>query len=155
MSLRNTDTGGYPSFAWLGALRTYLGVIAIGNLIWEFLHLPLYTIWTTGTIRERVFAVVHCTAGDLLIALSALTLALMIAGRQEWPNASFFRVAALASIFGVGYTLFSEWLNIVVRVSWAYSDWMPVIALFGFQIGLSPLLQWIVVPAIAFKASRG
>jgi hypothetical protein len=30
-------------------------------------------------------------------------------------------------------------LNIVVRRSWAYSDWMPVILL--METGLSPLLQ--------------
>jgi hypothetical protein len=34
--------------------------------------------------------------------------------------------------------------------SWAYSDWMPVIPIAGLSIGLSPLLQWIVVPAAAF-----
>src|SRR6266478_1886264 len=60
--------------AWLLGLRVYLGVILVGNLIWETLHLPLYTIWTTGTLWEQAFAVVHCTFGDLLIAVSTLTL---------------------------------------------------------------------------------
>ena len=49
--------------------------------------------------------------------------------------------------------MFSEWLNVVVRASWAYSEWMPVIALAGQKFGLSPLLQWIVVPAAAFAFS--
>ena len=34
------------------------------------------------------------------------------------------------------------------------SEWMPVIPLFGFRLGLSPLLQWIVVPATAFGLVR-
>jgi hypothetical protein len=42
----------------------------------------------------------------------------------------------------------------VVRASWAYSDWMPVIPIAGLSIGLSPLLQWIVVPAAAFAITR-
>jgi len=50
------------------------------------------------------------------------------------------------------YTIFSEWLNIVVRASWAYSPLMPVVHL--INIGLSPLLQWIVIPAAALYAAR-
>ena len=48
---------------WLRGLRRYLAVIAIGDLIWEAAHLPLYTVWTGGTARDKLVAVVHCTAG--------------------------------------------------------------------------------------------
>ncbi len=139
---------------WLGAFRTYLGCIAAGNLAWETLHLPLYTIWETASTGDQVFAVVHCTSGDLLIALSALTLALVLAGDEDWPARSFWQVAALALVFGVAYTAFSEWLNVVVRASWTYSDLMPVISLGGLRLGLSPIMQWIVVPAAAFLLTR-
>ena len=81
--------------AWLLGLRVYLGVILVGNLIWETLHLPLYTIWTTGTPWERAFAVVHCTLGDLLIAASTLTLALILAGDHRWPRRRFWLVASV------------------------------------------------------------
>ena len=57
-------------------------------------------------------------------------------------------------IFGLAYMLFSEWLNVVVRASWAYSERMPAITLFGLTIGLSPLLQWVVVPVTAFTITR-
>jgi len=60
---------------WLAALRAYFCVIPTGNLIWETLHLPLYTIWKRGTLKEQAFAVFHCTLGDLLITISTLTLA--------------------------------------------------------------------------------
>ncbi len=107
--------------------------------------------WT----REQAFAVLHCTLGDLLIALSALTLALLIFADHAWPMRRFWRAAGAALIFGIGYTIFSEWLNVVVRASWAYSEWMPVVSLFGQTIGLSPLLQWMLVPAAAFGLARG
>jgi hypothetical protein len=74
-------------------------------------------VWTTGTAREQAFAVVHCTLGDLLIALSALTLALVFAGDPDWPRQRFWQVAILTIVFGAGYTVFSEWLNVVVRAS--------------------------------------
>jgi len=140
--------------AWLLGLRVYLGFALAGNLIWEVLHLPLYTIWTKGSVREQAFAVVHCTVGDLLIVVSTLTLALVLTGEHAWPRGRFWPVAILTIAFGVGYTAFSEWLNVVVRASWAYSDWMPVITVLGQQIGLSPLLQWIVVPATALACTK-
>jgi len=93
-----------PSSHWLQALRTYLGTIAVGNLLWEALQLPLYTIWTTGTVREQAFAVLHCTMGDILIAMSALTLALITAGDEGWPAVRFPQVAAATLVFGVSYT---------------------------------------------------
>jgi hypothetical protein len=140
--------------AWLRSFRIYLTGIAAGNLAWETLQLPLYTIWETGLPRAQAFAVVHCTAGDLLIALSALTLSLLLAGHESWPHRRFWVVAGLTLIFGVAYTIFSEWLNVVVRASWAYSDRMPLVAAFGLRIGLAPLLQWIAVPAMAFTLVR-
>lgn len=139
---------------WLGALRAYLAVVALGNLLWEAAHLPLYTIWNTGSAGEKAFAVVHCTGGDLLIALSSLTIALVLAGDREWPECRLPSVVILTVFFGVAYTTFSEWLNIVVRKSWAYSELMPVISVFEFDVGLSPLLQWIVVPLTAFWFAR-
>lgn len=139
-----------PSFGWYVALRRYLAVVLVGNLVWEFAHMPLYTIWWTGTWGEIVFAAVHCTGGDVLIALASLTLALLMAGNDAWPLKRYRAVAALTILFGVAYTTFSEWLNIVIRAAWAYSDLMPVLSVFGFDVGLSPLLQWIVVPLIGF-----
>ena len=103
---------------------------------------------------EQAFAVVHCTLGDLLIAVSTLTLALILAGDHAWPRRRFWPVAILTIASGIGYTAFSEWLNVVVRASWAYSEWMPVLTLLGQKIGLSPLLQWIVVPAAAFAFAK-
>jgi len=55
-------------------------------------------------------------------------------------------VAALAVGLGLAYAVFSEWLNIVVRAAWAYSELMPVISLFGTDVGLSPLAQWMAEP---------
>ena len=60
---------------WIAALRAYLLATAFLDLLWEAAHLPLYTIWTDGTIRDNAVAVLNCTMGDLLIALVVLTAA--------------------------------------------------------------------------------
>jgi hypothetical protein len=139
---------------WLAALRAYLLTFATADLVWETAHLPLYTLWQIGTAGENLFAVVHCTLGDLLIALASLTLGLVLAGHRQWPARRFVAVAAFTMTFGIGYTVFSEWLNLVVRKSWAYSALMPTISFFGLNLGVSPLLQWISVPALALYAAR-
>ena len=136
---------------WRQGLRNYLAVTAVGDLIWETLHLPLYTIWNDGTPREKLIAVLHCTAGDVLIALGAWTLAVILVGQAAWPHEASRRVAIVVIVAGWAYTGFSEWLNIVIRRSWAYSDWMPVIP--GLGLGLSPALQWIAVPTAALWAA--
>lgn len=133
---------------WLVSLRRYFIVSAIGNLAWEFLHLPLYTIWTDSPFRENAFAAVHCTAGDLLIASSTLILSLLALGRHDWPQQGVRPVIAATMTMGIAYTIFSEWLNIDVRSAWAYREVMPVMPWLG--TGLSPLLQWLVVPGMAF-----
>ena len=66
--------------AWLVTLRRYIFYAAVFHLLWEFAHLPLYTIWQTGTARELAFAAVHCTAGDILIAMSTMLISLFLIG---------------------------------------------------------------------------
>jgi hypothetical protein len=137
---------------WLTALRRYLAIVTIGNLTWEFLHMPLYTLWETGTAGEIVFAAVHCTGGDILIALASLMAALLLVGNSDWPRHRFMPSAVLTIAFGFGYTIFSEWLNIEVRGTWAYSDLMPVLP--WLKTGLSPVAQWLVIPILAFRSIR-
>lgn len=135
--------------AWLQVMRRYFAIIIPGNLLWEFAQMPLYTIWNNGTWGEIVFAALHCTGGDILIATSTLVLALLVAG-SGWPREkrAYWRIAALTVVFGVAYTVFSVWLNIVVREAWAYSELMPVIPI--INAGLSPILQWVIIPFTAF-----
>ena len=137
---------------WHTTLRRYLLIILVGNFFWEALHLPLYTIWKEGTSAELIFAVVHCTGGDVLIALSSLILALVLVGDAAWPARRNGPVAWLAIAIGVSYTVFSEWLNIVVRESWAYSALMPIVPL--IDAGLSPVAQWIVIPLVGLWWAR-
>ena len=136
------------------AVGIYLCATAVANLLWETLQLPLYTIWTTGTVREIALAVMHCTAGDVLIASGALFLAIIVGRCWLWPLDNWSRIAALTIVFGVAYTAFSEWLNIYVRHAWTYSSIMPLLRIGQIEFGLSPLAQWIVVPSVALACVK-
>jgi hypothetical protein len=138
---------------WLAPLARYFLASALGHLAWETLQLPLYGIWFDGTAAQITFAVAHCTVGDIMIAAATLGPALLVFGRG-WPGdqAAFRNVALTAVALGLGYTVFSEWLNINVRGNWNYSSWMPRLPPLG--TGLSPAMQWIVIPALAFWWAR-
>ena len=133
--------------SWISAIRRYIAFLALASLIWEFAHLPLYTIWLTGTPGHLAFAALHCTGGDVLIGLSTLMGALVLVGPIRWPSEGRSVVLVTTVLFGLGYTVFSEWLNLEVRQAWAYRSQMPVIPF--FNTGLSPMLQWLVIPVAA------
>ncbi|RTL68675.1 MAG: hypothetical protein EKK41_15190 [Hyphomicrobiales bacterium] len=135
---------------WRSASARYLAVIAVIHLVWEVVQLPLYTLWTEGTRAAQVFAVLHCTAGDVLIAASTLGCGLLIAGGRDWPAMRFWPVAGITMVLGLTYTGLSEWLNVYVRQSWTYSPLMPTLAFGQIRIGLSPLAQWLIVPGLGF-----
>ena len=146
----DTTMGGEQGSHWLQSIRTFLGVSAVGHLIWEILQLPLYVIWTAGTGREIAFAIIHCVAGDLIIATLSLVAALLLVGSPAWPRERLIKVMTATLAIGIGYTVFSEWLNTTVRKTWAYSELMPTLPMLG--TGLSPLLQWLIVPMFGLAA---
>lgn len=64
-------------------------------------------------------------------------------------------MALLTALVGLAYTAFSEWMNITWLRSWTYADSMPTLAIGGFELGLSPVAQWLVVPPVAlYLATR-
>tara|TARA_R110002096_G_scaffold224900_3_gene414182 strand:- start:40 stop:405 length:366 start_codon:yes stop_codon:yes gene_type:complete len=115
--------------------------------------MPLYTLYYTGSTSEIIISALHCTGGDLLIAMSALMLVLLFTS-NSWPDdpKTYLKVAIMTTILGILYTLFSEWLNIEVRESWEYSEHMPTVPI--INIGLSPFLQWIIIPVTSFLFAR-
>ncbi len=137
-----------PSRSWpFRRAALYLMIAAIGHLLWEAAQLPLYTIWWTGTTREVVVAVLHCTGGDFLISTATLLIAAVVTWLSGWQPFGW-RMAGAVIALSVGYTIVSERLNVSVWRSWSYGLAMPTLPWLG--TGLSPFLQWVVVPSIAF-----
>jgi hypothetical protein len=135
---------------WLAAVRRYLLAAAVGHLAWEIAQLPLFTLWYSASSGKLVGAVLHCWIGDLAISAATLLLALAGSGTADWPLRRGVIVAGIVVALSVGYTTYSEYLNTVVRQSWAYSPAMPTL----LGVGLSPLAQWVIVPVAALAWAR-
>lgn len=128
-------------------LRYVIATVAL-NLIWEIAQMPFYTLWLTGSGPDITYAILHCTVGDMLIASVSLTAARVILRARHWPEERALSVAVITIALALAYTVFSEWWNVEVLQAWAYRNIMPRLPLLG--TGLSPLLQWLVVPLLAF-----
>ena len=141
-----------PRRVFLVAIRRYVVAVTVGNLLWETAHLPLYTLWRSDPVRSLVRAVLHCTAGDIVVALVSLVIALATVCNARWPDERSVAVAIAVVTAGVAYAIGSEYLNTVLRRSWTYTEWMPTLPWVG--TGLAPLAQWVVVPAFALFSAR-
>ena len=120
------------------------------NFLWEIAQLPLYTLWDDPD-RARVAAyVLHCLLGDVLIAVSVYLLTAIVFHDLAWPVRRPWTAGGFMLAAGLGFTVFSEWYNVYVTGAWAYQPAMPLVA----GIGLTPLLQWVVVPTLMLFIAR-
>jgi len=141
----------HPSGKTRKALFIYGLYIFVGNLVWEFAHMPLYTIWYDGTQTQIISYAIHCILGDVMIALTSLGVALLVfVNQNSWLSSkqTFWRTALLAMGLGLAYTFFSEYLNVEIRQSWTYTEAMPRLPVIG--TGLTPILQWLILPGLGF-----
>ena len=79
------------------------------------------------------WALLHCTLGDVAIALTMFALAGVVLWRADWPMSRPWAGTAIVVIATMVFTAWSEWFNVYRAGSWAYTVSMPTI----FGIGLS------------------
>jgi hypothetical protein len=114
----------------------------IVNLTWEIAHVRLYTIWAASNGMNVAWALLHCSLGDVVIALALFALAGIVFRRVDWPAPHPWVGSAIVVIGATTFTAWSEWYNVYRAGSWGYTASMPLI----LGIGISPLLQWIILP---------
>ena len=120
------------------------------NLVWEIAQVRLYTIWAEADRLSVAWALFHCSVGDVLIALALFALTGIVLWRADWP-ASRPRTGGVMVVAGaLAFTAWSEWYNVYRAGNWGYTTSMPTI----FGIGLSPLLQWLILPPVLVLAYR-
>jgi hypothetical protein len=120
------------------------------NLTWEIAHIRLYTIRAAGDGASVVLALLHCTLGDAVIALAMFALAGIVLWRADWPASRPWTGGVIVVIGATAFTAWSEWYNVYRTGNWGYTASMPMI----FGIGLTPLLQWLILPPVLVGAYR-
>lgn len=115
------------------------------NFAWEALQTPFF-VDISDNINTIIWYRFHCTLGDVMISLGSFWLVALISRNRIWfLNPTKGKLLLLVA-FGVSYTIFSEIKNVSLNKLWGYSDLMPVIP--GIEIGVIPLIQWIIIPPL-------
>ena len=128
----------------------WAGLAFVLNLTWEIAQVRLYSIWTAADGMSIAWDLIHCSLGDVAIALTLFALAGMVLRRADWPESRPWTGGVIVVIGAVAFTAGSEWYNVYRAGNWGYTASMPTI----FGIGLSPLLQWLILPPALVVAYR-
>ena len=124
------------------------------NYPWEFLQVPLFKQMPQAPHWDAVKACSRAAAGDAVIALAAYGFVALLRQDRNWVVRGTRAATLSFTVFGVLITVAIERLALsglwVER--WAYSSLMPVVP--GLGVGLSPLMQWLVLPPLVLWLVR-
>jgi len=144
-AIRTAATPGVVARAGLWSALAF-----VFNLTWEIAQVRLYTIWAAADGKSVAWALLHCSIGDVVIALGMFAVAGIVLWRADWLASRPWAGGAIVVIGAMAFTVWSEWFNVYRAGNWGYTASMPMI----FGIGLSPLLQWMVLPPAMVGAYR-
>lgn len=122
------------------------------QLLWEIAQFPLYTVWHEGEWSYILYGLIHCTLGDMLIMLSCYWLVALLNRSRFWYRTNILANGFLFTLLGLGYTIYSEMLNVNIKSTWAYTDLMPIIPV--IEVGGMPFMQWVLIPPVTLWLMR-
>lgn len=119
------------------------------NYPWEFLQAPFFAGLSGATHWEAVKVCTRATFGDAVIMLIAYW-SVAVAARDRWWFRALSRSRMLGFIAaGVIVTVAIEHFatrSMSPAWGWRYADAMPTLPV--VDVGLTPLLQWILLPPL-------
>ena len=126
------------------------------NYPWELIQAPLYEGMAATPHWRGVLICTRATFGDAVIALGAYCAAWAAGRTPRWPaDPKGFHLATFVAA-GVVITIGLEHLATRSNSAWwgwRYSEVMPVVPV--LDVGLVPLLQWLVLPpAVVWLSKR-
>lgn len=122
------------------------------NLVWEFAQVRAYAGLPTLSHADGITLCMRATVGDVAIALVAFWVASVLVRTRCWIERGNRRAALVYVVAGVLITVVIEWLSTHVWGRWSYGPQMPRLP--GLGTGLTPLLQWLLVPPLGLWFAR-
>ena len=116
------------------------------HFVWEFLQAPTYAGMIEMNHWGGIKLCTSATFGDVGFALTAFWFTSLLARSRNWIFKPMLNQLIIFVGVGVFLTVSFEYYYTNISLRWTYSEPMPLVPPFG--TGLSPLLQWIIVPLI-------
>lgn len=120
------------------------------HYVWEMAQAPLYTNFANTPLPEHALLCLLATVGDLALAVTLYLVTAALWRSWRWPiRPGWLGGAAVWTMLGIAASWAVERLALGTG-RWSYTTRMPTIA----GMGLSPFLQWIVIPVLLLPALR-
>ncbi|WP_026481086.1 hypothetical protein [Ahrensia sp. 13_GOM-1096m] len=122
------------------------------HFVWEFVQAPTYAGMIEMNHWDGIKLCMSATFGDVGFALTAFIVTSIAARSRDWyASPKAWQLMLFLSV-GIALTVGFEYYYTNITLRWTYSELMPLVPPFG--TGLSPLLQWIIVPLLALGITR-
>ncbi len=150
---QNTDNrSSRPISLWLMPELPVAYFSFLLHFVWEFVQVPTYSDMAELPHWEAIKLCMSATFGDVGFALTAFWIASLAVRSRGWILRPTRLPTALFVAVGIVLTIGFEYYYTNVSLRWTYSDLMPLVPPFG--TGLSPLLQWLVIPPMVVWLTR-
>lgn len=116
------------------------------HFVWEFWQAPTYTGMIELNHWDGIKLCTSATFGDVGFAMTAFWLTSLLAKNRLWFLKPSTSQMLLFIGVGIALTVGFEYYYTNISLRWTYSELMPLIPPFG--TGLSPLLQWLIIPVL-------
>lgn len=132
---------------WLNLPEWNIAVFSfLLNFFWEIQQMPFYQIPPEFSCLNVIQNCTAATLGDIGISIAAFwTVAALSKSRQWFHQPSLWQMATLIGV-GIAITAIFEFLATGILNRWQYSNLMPTLPIVG--TGLTPLLQWLLLPPL-------
>ncbi len=135
--------------AWKKMIRIILGLAFVLNFLWEMAQMPLFKNMPFNG-QTTLFCALATIADCIMVLLLYLGFGLRYKDPMWFRQPDLLPVLLLIIAGGLGAVLAEK--AHLLSGNWAYSSYMPLVPV--VDVGLSPVLQFMVLPAtVCYVAS--
>lgn len=125
------------------------------SFIWKMLQMPFFDVGS-ATSWEKTLGCTRATFGDAGILLLAYTMVSILNRDRHWMHRPTTGMIGTYLLSGLGVTVIIEEIATSVPTQWGwgwrYSELMLLVP--GTNVGLVPILMWIIIPLITLWFAR-
>ena len=148
---RSWPDGDMQMDAYAPAIRLALYSLGV-SFVWEMLQAPLFVGMLEMPRWSATALCLQAAAGDAVMIVIAFAVVTIGVRDRTWMLRPRFGPLGAFAFLAAAQGLALEWVSLRLE-RWTYGPAMPVEPIFG--LGLTPILQWLILPlAVLWAVGR-
>lgn len=127
----------------------FTAAVLILHYLWEMAQGGLFVGMKEQPFAQAAMRCFKAALGDLVITAIAFASTALAVRRTHWPLVKSFVAPAVFILTGLVITIGFERFALATA-RWVYAPEMPTL----FGVGISPIMQWVVIPLIELPLFR-